>query len=409
MRVVLRDVPDAQEPVQNAARLVAVNKAGLGVSDRKVPVGAAVGLVDLDVGGAVHGLQAHLPLLDLSDVHVVAVGVPVPRLLPELDVVEDRGAHLPVAAARVLVAPERGELVPDRHARGPPEGRARGQLREHEEVELSPQLAMVPRSRLLQPLQVRVQVLLREERSAVDPGEHLAVLVAAPVGPGHRQQLEGLHPLGARAVGAAAEVGERPVAVERHGLHALVADQVLDQLDLVGLVLLHEALQCLTGADVAALECLVGLDVAAHRLLDPRQVRLADGDAVRELEVVVEAVLDRRTDRDLGARVELDHRGREHVRRVVADQVERLGALRGDDVERRVGLDRRAQIAHLAVLAEGERGTRESLADRPRRVRAGRAVLELERASVGQRDLHGAEVSVRPDAWAIAPSVSGRT
>src|SRR3712207_8179076 len=51
-----------------------------------------------------------------------------------------------------------------------------------------------------------------------DPGEHLAARVAAPVGAGHRRQLEGLDALGARTVGAAAQVHERAVAVERDGL-----------------------------------------------------------------------------------------------------------------------------------------------------------------------------------------------
>ena len=123
--VVLGEGAHPQQAVQHPAGLVAVDQAGLRVPDRKVPVGAAVGLVDLDVGGAVHGLQAHLPLLYLRDVHVVAIGVPVPRLLPELDVVEDRRAHLAVAAAGVLVSPQGGELVPDRHAGGAPERRPR--------------------------------------------------------------------------------------------------------------------------------------------------------------------------------------------------------------------------------------------------------------------------------------------
>ena len=51
---------------------------------------------------------------------------------------------------------------------------------------------------------------------------------------------------------AAAEVLEGPVAVQRDGLDALVADQVLDQLDLVGLVLAAKALDRL--GDAAASE-----------------------------------------------------------------------------------------------------------------------------------------------------------
>ena len=112
------------------------------------------------MGGAVHRLQPHRPLLDVCEVHVVAVLVPVARLLPELDVVEDRRAHLLVAAAFVLVAPQPGQLVPDRHARRLPERRAGRELGEHEQAELAAQLPVVARTRLLEPLEVLLEVLL---------------------------------------------------------------------------------------------------------------------------------------------------------------------------------------------------------------------------------------------------------
>ena len=71
-----------------------------------------------------------------------------------------------------------------------------------------------------------------------------------------------------------------------------------------------------------ALEGLVGGDVLGHLRLDALEVGLGDVRALGELEVVVEAVLDRRADRDPGARVELADRLGHHVRGVVADQVE---------------------------------------------------------------------------------------
>jgi hypothetical protein len=124
VRVVLGDVPDAQQAVQRAARLVAVDEPLLGVADREVAVGVQVALVDLDVGRAVHRLEAHGPLLHVREVHVVAVDVPVARLLPELAVVEDRRADLDVAAVHVRLAPDPGELVPDVRAVRQPERRA---------------------------------------------------------------------------------------------------------------------------------------------------------------------------------------------------------------------------------------------------------------------------------------------
>ena len=120
---------------------------------------------------------------------------------------------------------------------------------------------------------------------------------------------------------AAAEVLEGAVAVERDGLDAFVRDQVVDQLDLVVLALGLEDLDRLGDRHVATLEGLVGLDVGAHRRLDLLQVGVGDLDLVGEVEVVVEAVLDRRPDRHLGAGIELLHRLGHHVGGVVADQV----------------------------------------------------------------------------------------
>src|SRR5205807_1926950 len=111
-------------------------------------------------------------------------------------------------------------------------------------------------------LEVGVEVLLGEERGAVDAREHLAVLVASPVGACDGGELERLDPLRRGAVRTAAQIRERAVPVERDGLHAVVADQILDQLDLVGLVLLPEELERGGGRYVAALEPLIGLDVA---------------------------------------------------------------------------------------------------------------------------------------------------
>ena len=71
----------------------------------------------------------------------------------------------------------------------------------------------------------------------------------------------------------------------------------------------------------------------------------------RELEVVVEAVLDRRADRHLGARVELLDRLGHHVGGVVADQLQRLGVAVGEDRDLGAVRERRREVAQLAVDA----------------------------------------------------------
>ena len=69
---------------------------------------------------------------------------------------------------------------------------------------------MVARARLLEPLEVGVEVGLRVERGAVDPRELRVLLVATPVRAGEARQLHGLDRSGVLEVRAAAEIRERP-------------------------------------------------------------------------------------------------------------------------------------------------------------------------------------------------------
>ena len=146
--------------------------------------------------------------------------------------------------------------------------------------------------------------------------------------------------------------------------------------------------------ELAALERLVCLDVLGHPLLDPGQVLLAR-TAVRELDVVVEAVVDRRPDRDLRLRPDVEHRLRQHVRGVVADQLQRLGALVRDDLDPLAVLDRRREIAELAVDLERERGLRQPRTDRGGGVGTCGAGIELELGVIGQLDPDHAAKSSR--------------
>ena len=76
--------------------------------------------------------------------------------------------------------------------------------------------------RLLEPLEVRVEVGLAEERGAVDPGQLRVLLVAAPVGAGEAGQLERLDRGRVLQVRAAAEVGE--VALGPAEIHQAFGD-----------------------------------------------------------------------------------------------------------------------------------------------------------------------------------------
>ena len=186
VRVVLRDVPDAEQPVERPGRLVAVQRRRLRVAERQVAVAPQLAAEEQHVPRAVHRLEARMRLLALAgdEEHLAAELLPVARRLPDRLVVDERRLHLEVAAAGVLAPAEVLEHVPDRHPLRVPERRAGRGVLEVEEVELRPEPAVVVRPRLLEPLEIRVEVGLREERRPVDPGQLRVLLVAAPVGAG---------------------------------------------------------------------------------------------------------------------------------------------------------------------------------------------------------------------------------
>ena len=321
-----------------------------------------------------------------------------PDVLPERAVVEDRRLDLGVTPGAAHLATEPDERVVHRGAGRVPERRSRRGLREAEQPELRAEPAVVVGASALERLEMGPQVLARVKRGSIHAREHLAAGVPAPVGARDRLQRERLDPPGARRVRAPAQIGERAVGVQRHRPQRMLgiggALQVLDQLDLVRLTLGPEALERLLGRDVLAHERLVGIDVLVHLRFDPLEVRVIDDDPLGELEVVVEAVVDRGPDRDLDARVQLEHGGREHMCGVMADQRERLLARPlGQDLERRHAVGRRrgqrpGEIAQLAVHLDRERSARQSGADRGGGVGAGGAVGQAQQRAVGKRVVH---------------------
>src|SRR6266568_5138814 len=144
---------------------------------------------------------------------------------------------------------------------------------------------MVALLRFLEPRQVRLEVVLRVERGAVDPRQLLVVLVAPPVRARETRELQGLDRPRVLEVRSPAEIREIALRVERDR-----AVGGVDELDLVGLVLLEEALLRLLRRDLLARPFAPLLELAVDLCLDLREVVLVD--RLRELEVVVEAVLD---------------------------------------------------------------------------------------------------------------------
>ena len=146
------------------------------------------------------------------------------------------------------------------------------------------------------------------------------MLIAAPIGAGHTHQLDALNRNLARVlhVGAAAQVLEGVLGVGRDDLAAFgflavlvhrAFDQALDQLQLVGFV--AKQLAGLVGTDLPVHKRMLAADDAAHAPFNLLQVLRQEGAGPvpihAQVEVVVEAVLNRRSDGQAGIRIQFAH------------------------------------------------------------------------------------------------------
>ena len=181
----------------------------------------------------------------------------------------------------------------------------------------------------------------------------------------------------------AAEVVPVAVIIDRD---LFARRQVADQLGLVGLADLLEMPDRLVARPHLAPGRQVPRHDLAHLRFDLRQIVGRERRVARE--VVIEAVLDRRADGDLGAGKQLLHRHREQMRGVVADQLQRLGILPGDDAQLRVLLDGAEDVPLLAVDLDDQRRLGEARADRGRDLRARHPAREIQHLAVGQGDVH---------------------
>ena len=351
--VVLREAAHARQAVQLARLLVAVDRAELRQTDRQILVRAGFDLVDLAVVGTVHRFEQVLLALDGGMdrlERILAVFGVVARRDVQLLVADMGRDDLLVAVLLLHRAQELFQPVAQRGALGQPQRQTRSHaLREGEEFQLLAQLAVVALLGLFHQGEVLVEHRLLGERDAVDARQHLTFLVAAPIGAGNRQQLDGLDRTRVGDVRAAAEVGEIAVGIERNG----AVFEGLDQFDLVGVALLGELFERFGLGNLAADERLFLTGQLHHLGFDFRKVGF--GDRHGRVDVVVEAVLDGRADAELDAGVERFERFGQQVRRGVPEGVLALFVLPLVELDGGIFVDGARQVDRRAVYRSRQR------------------------------------------------------
>ncbi len=126
--------------------------------------------------------------------------------------------------------------------------------------------------------------------------------------------------------------------------------------------LVFEELDRLLALHHAAPERRAAGDDLAHLRLDGGEVLRGEGLVAGE--IVIEPVLDRRADGDLGAGIERLHGFGEHMRAVVADHLQRFRVAASDEDYRRIAVDLGGEIDQPAVELHRQRSAGETGADR---------------------------------------------
>ena len=347
----------------------------------QVAIGLEPVLEDLHMAGAVHGLQREDPIvLGLGDEHVLAIGLPMARGLPQGAVEHLGRVDLDIAGRLLATAHVGDEGLEQGPALGMPEDRTRPLFLEMEQIHLAAKAAMVAALGLLDLLQIGVEVFLLGEGGAVDAAEHGAVAVAAPIGARHLHELEGCADL-ARGGHVRATAQVHPVALPVH-LEVLIGGDGLDQLHLEGLALRLEMGDGVGAGPDFLGEGRVAGDQLAHLLLDGLEV--IGGEGRLAIKVVIETVLDHRADGDLRARIKRLHRLGQHMGAIVADELERAGILAADEFDFGVLMDGIGEIDHRAIQRHGDGALGERGGDGFGDLEAGDARRELTLRAIGE-------------------------
>ena len=218
---------------------------------------------------------------------------------------------------------------------------------------------MVALLRLLEAMQIQLEIVFFRPRGAIDPLQHFVARVAAPIRARQLGELEHLELAGRRHVRAAAQVSECALAVERD---VFIGRNRGDDLGLVLLALGLEKLDGLVARHELSGHRLVLFRELGHALFDRRKVLRREWTFIGK--IVIKAVFDHRADGHLRVRKELLDRVGEQVRGGVAEHFEPIRILVGDDGEACVAVDHEGGVDQLAVDPAGESGFGKSRPDR---------------------------------------------
>ena len=252
-----------------------------------------------------------------------------------------------------------------------------------EVFQLPADLVVVPLLGLLKARDVGHQLVLLLESGAVDALEHLVLFAAPPVGAGHAEELDILHPGRAPHMGAGAQVHKLALLVEADDG---VLGEVADELHLIGLaLLLHEGDGFRTGQLKPLQLQILPLDLL-HGFFD--LLKVVGGEIEGGIEIVVEPVLGGGTDGQLHLGPEaLDGLGQDMGSGVPIGPAA-VGVLKGQQPQAAVLFDGQKGVGTDAVDLAADNGLLQLLGQGRGDVQGRAAVRIFPLRAVGEGDDH---------------------
>ena len=287
-----------------------------------------------------------------NDEHVLAELAPVTGFLPLRAVHELRRLDLVIAFFSQTSANIGFDLQPDLEAFWVPKHRSHGEAVEMKQIELRRQLPVIALFGLFESMQMRFQVFLICPGRAVHALQHLVLTVTPPIGAGELHQFERFGQF-ARAgqVRAAAEIVPVPLAIDGNRLAR--RNDVIDDLGFVLFANRFERFYRLVLVPDFANDRIVGVDNLGHFLFD--LLEILRRKRLFASEIIVESVLDHRSNRDLRVREQCLNRLGQNMRGIVPDKLQAFRIFRRYQCHLSIALERTCEIVELAIDLRGER------------------------------------------------------
>ena len=296
MRIILGKAANAHQTMQRARRFVTVAATEFRHTQRQVAVGFQPLVEDLHVTRAVHRLDTVFTVLRRGGEHRIFVVVPVAGFFPQHTVHHERTFYFLILVLFQFRTNKRFQFTEDGPAVIVPEHHPRRLFLHVIQVELLTDFTVVTLGGFFQTLQVGIQRFFICPRGAVDTLQHFIVAVAAPVGSGGFHQLKVMAEAHVRYVRTAAHIDIFFMMIQARLV--IMGNVFIKNRNFIAFAAFHEGFTRFMPAHFLLDNVVVFLGELMHTFFERVDIFLGQG--VVEVYVIVETIIDNRTDSHFG-------------------------------------------------------------------------------------------------------------